>query len=167
MIGRVLAIDPGPVQSGWVIWDGETVVGCGVLGNADMLKLIRGDGRGIVSSMAIEMIASYGMAVGREVFDTCVWVGRFMQAWFAPDAVMLVYRKDVKSYLCGSMKAKDANIRQALIDKIGGKGTKAAPGPTYAVKSHAWPALAVAVTAMHLMQRQGDRPAVWHAEVTT
>jgi hypothetical protein len=100
------------------------------------------------------MIASYGMPVGREVFETCVWIGRFMEQWGAPDRVNLVYRKDVKMHLCGSPRAKDANIRQALIDLFeptgGGKtpqiGTKAKPGPLYGVSTHAWPALGVAVT---------------------
>ena len=98
-------------------------------------------------ALAIEMIASYGMAVGREVFETCVWIGRFKQAYPDPDAVKLVYRKDVKLHLCGSARAKDANIRQALIDKLGPVGTKKAPGPLYGVTSHAWAAVAVAVTA--------------------
>ena len=64
----------------------------------------------------------------------------------------LVYREDVKLHLCGSPRAKDANIRQALIDRWGGKaeavGTVKKPGPLYGVKSHAWSALAVAVTAL-------------------
>ncbi|MBQ1764316.1 MAG: hypothetical protein IIZ92_15615 [Aquincola sp.] len=98
-------------------------------------------------TLAIEMIASYGMPVGREVFETCVWIGRFVQAWHSPDKVRLVYRRDVKLHLCGSPRAKDPNIRQALIDKLGPAGTKKDPGPTYGVKSHAWAALGVAVTA--------------------
>jgi hypothetical protein len=61
--------------------------------------------------------------------------------------VELIYRKDIKLFLCGTMRAKDANIRQALIDKIGPQGTKAQPGPTYGIKSHSWAALAVAVYA--------------------
>lgn len=102
--------------------------------------------------LAIESISSYGMAVGAEVFSTCIWIGRFVQAWRDPDAVRLLYRKDVKLHLCGTTKAKDTNIRQALLDKFGpGKdvaiGKKAQPGPLYGVKSHAWSALAVAVTA--------------------
>ena len=93
------------------------------------------------------MIASYGMAVGREVFETCVWIGRFKQAFRAPEMVRLVYRKDVKMHICGTPRAKDANIRQALIDILGPQGSKKAPGPTYGVASHAWAALGVAVTA--------------------
>ena len=63
-----------------------------------------------------------------------------------PDEVRRVFRMAVKMHLCHSAKAKDANIRQALIDRLGPPGTKKAPGPTYGVTSHAWPALAIAVT---------------------
>ncbi|WP_274347012.1 hypothetical protein [Xanthomonas campestris] len=111
-----------------------------------MLHQLRMEGYGDIDTLAIEMIASYGMPVGREVFETCVWVGRYQQAWRSPEAVQLVYRRDVKLHLCGNAKAKDANIRQALLDLIGPQGTKRAPGPTYGVKSHAWAALGVAAT---------------------
>lgn len=153
----ILAIDPGTTESGWVLFDGERVQDCGVLPNADMLRAIEA-GIGILAMperIAIEMVASYGMPVGREVFETCVWIGRFQQAWHSPDDVLLVYRKDVKLHLCGTTKAKDPNVRQAIIDLFpptgGGAvrqiGTKAAPGPLYGVSSHAWPALGVALTA--------------------
>jgi hypothetical protein len=144
----ILAIDPGTHESGWcTLMDGR-VTGSGVLPNADMLARIQSlstwDPRVV---LAIEMVASYGMAVGKEVFETVRWIGRFQQVWRDPEAVRLIYRKDVKLHLCGSPRAKDANIRQALIDLIGAPGTKKQPGPTYGVKSHAWAALAVAVTA--------------------
>jgi len=93
------------------------------------------------------MVASYGMPVGREVFETVRWIGRFQQAWHKPEEVRLIYRRDVKLHLCGSMRAKDPHVWQALIDKLGPVGTKASPGPLYGVKSHARSALAVAVTA--------------------
>ena len=96
--------------------------------------------------LAIEMIASYGMAVGKEVYETVRWIGRFQECWAHPDEVKLVYRRDVKLHLCGSSKAKDPNVRQALLDLLGPQGNKRNPGPTYGVKSHAWAALAVAVT---------------------
>lgn len=154
----ILAIDPGTTQSGWVwLLDNAGVHNSGVSPNAVVLEMVKSHN----DKIAIEMIASYGMAVGREVFETCVWIGRFKQAAMNPDAVRLVYRKDVKLHLCGTSKAKDANIRQALLDMFpatgGGKtpqiGTKSIPGPLYGVSSHAWAALGVAVTAQHQLNQ--------------
>lgn len=152
----VLALDPGPVQTGWAMYDGARVIDSGVLSNGEVLDELAETPHCArqwqisASLLAIEMIASYGMAVGKDVFETCVWIGRFMQA--ARIECRLIYRKDVKLHLCGTTKAKDTNIRQALIDKIGAPGVKANPGPTYGVKSHAWPALAVAVTALEVAE---------------
>lgn len=143
---KLLAIDPGTDESGWVILDNFRIVASGISPNETMLHKVKMEGYYDIDVLAIEMIASYGMAVGREVFETCVWIGRYVQAWRAPEAVKLVYRRDVKLHLCGTSKAKDANIRQALIDLLGPQGTKKAQGATYGVKSHAWAALGVAVT---------------------
>jgi hypothetical protein len=60
------------------------------------------------------------------VFETCVWIGRFIEAWARFADVLshgprLVYRKDVKLRLCGTVKAKDPNVRQALLDLYGGE----------------------------------------------
>jgi hypothetical protein len=57
----------------------------------------------------------------------------------------------VKMHLCGNTRAKDGNIRQALLDRFGpGKaiacGTKKQPGPLYGVSKDVWQALALAVT---------------------
>lgn len=148
-LARLIGIDPGTEQSGLVIMVDGRVTSCGVYPNDEVLDELHIHAG---TPIAIEMIASYGMAVGKEVFETCVWIGRFMEAAGA-DRVRLVYRKDVKLHLCGSPRAKDANIRQALIDKFGGSkeaaiGKKAKPGPLFGVTSHAWAALAVAVTAL-------------------
>lgn len=60
------------------------------------------------------------MAVGETVFETCVWVGRFIEAVSNYDIEYTkIYRKDEKMNLCQSMRAKDSNIRQALIDRFG------------------------------------------------
>lgn len=82
--------------------------------------------------MTIEMIASYGMPVGKEVFETCVWIGRFVEDMICipQDRITVteyVYRKDEKMNICHTMKAKDSNIRQALIDRFGPVGTKKNP----------------------------------------
>ena len=65
-----------------------------------------------------------------------------------------VYRSEVKMKLCHSMRAKDGNIRQAIIDRYpatgGGAipqiGTKNQPGPLYGISKDLWSALAVAIT---------------------
>lgn len=142
----IFAIDPGPEQSGWCLYEPTRgiVYGHGVKPNDLLVTEVR---QSSAEDLAVEMIASYGMPVGKEVFDTCVWAGRFVQAWKAPHKAQLVYRKDIKLHLCGSARAKDGNVRQALIDLLGAPGLKKSPGPTYGVKSHAWSALAVAVYA--------------------
>lgn len=149
---RVLAIDPGPEHSGWCLLDGGRVHQSGVTTNEMLLYYMRNQCE-VADRLAIERIESYGMAVGASVFRTCEWAGRFWQAWHTPNEVLLIPRKDVKLHLCGSPRAKDANIRQALIDLLGPQGSKKTPGPTYGVKSHAWAALGVAVTAAHQLQQ--------------
>jgi hypothetical protein len=142
----LLAIDPGPEQSAYVwLIDGEPGQS-GIVPNSEMLTVITDYW---TPTVAIEGIACYGMPVGKETFDTCIWIGRFIEAHGGRHT--LVYRPEVKQHLCRSARAKDANVRQALIDRFGpGKdkaiGKKAAPGPLYGIKSHCWSALAVAVT---------------------
>lgn len=140
----ILAIDPGTEQSGWCVFAEGKVRYSGVTANGSVLGIIKGSH---ARTLAIEMVASYGMPVGREVFETVRWIGRFQQAWRDPEAVRFIYRREVKLHLCGSMKAKDPHVWQALLDKLGPVGTKKNPGPLYGVKSHARSALAVAVVA--------------------
>jgi hypothetical protein len=152
---KLLAIDPGNTESALLLYDTEQKIPeeWAKLPNDEALNWMFEMRLGGVDHMAVEMIASYGMAVGASVFETCVWIGRFIQAWQAPNAGLtheLVYRREVKMHLCGSMRAKDANIRQALIDRYGGKelaiGKKATPGHLYGLSGDCWSALGVAVT---------------------
>ena len=148
---RLLAIDPGPEESAFVLYDSDTreVPEFEKLPNGEMLTRMFGMWLIGVDHLAVEMIASYGMPVGAEVFDTCVWIGRFLERWKGHH--VRVYRREVKLHICNSAKAKDANVRQALIDRYGGKekaiGRKAAPGPLYGLSGDCWSALAVAITA--------------------
>jgi hypothetical protein len=145
-MSNILALDPGPSETGWVFFDGQRVAYSGVQRNEAVLAMVAG-WKDQSTIMATEVFQAMGMAVGAEVFDTCIWIGRFVQAWHSPADVMRVKRTEVKLHLCGTARAKDPNVRQALLDKIGQQGTQKAPGPTFGVKSHAWSALAVAVTA--------------------
>lgn len=154
---KILAIDPGTFRSAYVVYDTEIKlpVCFGIVDNDKMSNIINRvkDLYG-VERMFCEMIASYGMAVGKNVFTTCLWIGRFMER-FGPDGVTLIYRKDVKMFLCGQTKAKDANIRQAIMDMYGSDrkivlGTKKNPGPLYGMSKDVWAAMGVALTAANL-----------------
>jgi len=161
----LLAIDPGNAHSAYVLLDGERVLAFGKISNEELLAKLRSTQHGdgpfwCADHLAVEMIASYGMPVGREVFETCLWIGRFLEAW--SDAHTLVYRQQVKLEICKSPRANDATIRAALIDRYGGKeaaiGRKAAPGPLYGVSGDVWSALAVAITWKEL-RRESERAA--------
>lgn len=141
----IFAIDPGNTESAWIEYKPATrcIAAFAKERNEAVLRKVNEVGSFAGNLLAIEMIASYGMPVGREVFETCVWIGRFIEAWGGEHRK--IYRKDVKLHLCNSVRAKDGNIRQALIDRIGPQGVKKSPGPTYGISKDVWSALAVAV----------------------
>lgn len=159
----IVAIDPGSTESAYVSYkEGELVV-FDKLPNASLVDLIGfWVGETYITKLAIEMPACYGMAVGKSVFETCRWVGIFQHA-FGLERTYLVYRKSrniedgidsVCMHLCKNTRAKDSNIRQAIIDRYpatgGGKcpqiGVKKNPGPLFGVSADVWAALAVAIT---------------------
>ena len=152
------AIDPGPEQSAYVLFRAPAILDFGKVSNLVMRGAIRGL---CWDCMVIEKIASYGMPVGAEVFQTCVESGRFQQ--IATDAhrpIAWITRLEVKRAICRSAKANDANIRAALIDRWGGdeaafgrRGSKwkkheRTEGPLAGISKDVWAALAVAVAFM-------------------
>jgi len=155
-MGYILAVDPGNEESAWVLLGEDLApIRFAKENNKKAMESISGIYLENVSdfvvydplTVVVEMVASYGMAVGKEVFETCVWIGRFIeQAETYGYKAEKVYRKDVKLNLCGTTKAKDSNIRQALIDRFGIVGTKKSPGFFYGVSKDVWAAIAVAVT---------------------
>lgn len=161
----LLAIDPGPTESAWLEYRDGVPVAFAKEANAQVLDRVSEEAAWC-AHFAIELVQGYGMPVGAEVFDTCVFAGRLIQAWaerMPEDTVLRVYRKDVKRHLCGTTTAKDQNVRQALIDRYGpGKraalGLKASPGPLYGVSGDVWAALALAVTAADELNRVAPSP---------
>lgn len=154
---NVIAIDPGNTESAFAVVD---TLDCRPIriGKADnhllRLEIVAGNFHDC-DGAAIEMIASYGMPVGADVFETCVWIGRFLESIRltrdSPPQPVLIYRRDIKLHHCHSSKAKDANITQALIDRFApgqpnrGKGTKTTPGWFHGFHTDIWQSYALAV----------------------
>ena len=157
---NVFAIDPGNEQSAWCVMNDKY----------ELLEFNKEPNKDAMASLfkrlpsldnvAIERVASYGMPVGREVFETCEWIGRFAQEAEKETNVSYIYRKDEKLYLCGEMRAKDANIRAALIERFAkhdlksGRGTKANPDFFYGVKADIWAAIAVCTTFLDMQKEK-------------
>lgn len=161
----ILAIDPGNEKSAYVLMDDNLrpevfeKVSCVHLRDNVIPTIVKMHPH---MTLAIEMVASYGMPVGREVFETCFWAGMFWQAAKVWDK-RLIYRMDEKLNLCHDSRAKDANIRQALIDRFAsgtpnsGKGTKKEPGWFYGFSADVWQAYAVGVTCADMMAGRYER----------
>lgn len=176
-----IGVDPGPEQSAVVVLrdrDGDiSVMDHYIAPNRDVItKLHVGIDIATIcdslAAIAFEQIASMGMAVGEETFETCVWTGRMMQSIYEvnENAPIRRYKRvPIKVHLCGTAQAKDPNVRQALIDRFGGSAAirrgKAAkvrkgvvvepevlPGALCGIASHCWSALAVAVYARDMMR---------------
>lgn len=117
--------------------------------------------------LAVEMMAPRGMPTSLEEMQTLRWLGRFDRDWSGPSVD--VTRMQEKMHLCGQARAKDANVRQALIDLWGGSAALAKrkeckrkrhveaccggrlvlqeAGALSMMSGDLWAALAVAVTA--------------------
>lgn len=149
----ILAIDPGNIESAYVIVENDLskVIEKGKIDNIDLLDLLlfwQEKYEWKIDYFAIEGIQSYGMAVGKSVFETCYFIGRLIEAGKRDLEIKhtMIYRMEEKMCLCHSTKAKDSNIRQALIDRFGEVGTKKNPGYFFGFKSDIWSAMSVAVT---------------------
>lgn len=163
----ILAVDPGSSESAIVAFTGREVRWAMKEPNE---KLLFGNSALLYryaepAVLVIESIESYGMPVGREVFDTVFWSGRLYQEWYRSTGkeAELLPRRAVKLHLCGSARAKDANIRAALLDKFGGKaaaiGTKKNQGPLFGIHGDMWSALALAVTYVETRREAQEKGA--------
>lgn len=150
----IFAIDPGNVESAYCVIDSRTLEPrtFDKCPNEDLVCTIRSTW--IPNhDFVIERIASYGMAVGQTVFETAEWYGDFRRTILDQGGeVTGLYRRDVKLHICGSSRAKDSNIRIALIDRFAkhdkkrGKGTKDNPDWFHGFHSDCWSAYAVGLT---------------------
>ena len=150
---NIIGIDPGTTQSAFVIWDGFKILQMGIWDNTKLNCYLAGDQIDFVfvtdriDALIIEKIESMGMAVGASVFETVYWTGIFA-CTYGIGFTMRMPRRDVKLHLCGSMRAKPANIRQALIDRFEPdlKPRQRPKGIMKGLTNHTLDAFALAVT---------------------
>lgn len=125
--GLVLALDPGNTQTGWVsVEPDESEMGhmqVSGFGNADNTAIrhemhrLRAYHKSML--MLIEVPKPRGQPTASEEMETLIEIGRFLQMWSGPYSY--VFRQPTKIHICGTSKATDANVRQALVDRFGGQ----------------------------------------------
>jgi hypothetical protein len=161
---HLLAIDPGTFASGVVVLDACTYrpLYAEKVDNKHFIRAVSDilpGNHDDNTSAVIEMVGHYGtgMPAGAEVFDTCVWIGRFWQRLEQLGVpVTVLPRKQVKLALCGHANAKDPHVIISLTDRFAygqpnhGKGTKANPGWFYGFKADIWQAYALGVACLDL-----------------
>jgi hypothetical protein len=145
-----MGLDPGYEVSAIVAWDGTSIIRRQTLPNEELLNALRTGGYGDGYVLAIEQIEAMGMAVGKTVFETVYWSGRFAEAFY-PGRAERVPRSAIKLHHCHQRRANDAEIRQAILDRFGPSkeqaiGTTKNRGPLYGLVKHEWAAFAVALT---------------------
>lgn len=128
----LLAIDPGDKISAWVVfapWKQPDkhlapfrVGGFGRAKNADLRNAMGkfSTEQRATHRMIIEMLRARGMPTANQEFETCVQIGMFRKLWL-PGLWSYAFRGDIKLCLCGMARAKDTNVRSALIELWGGE----------------------------------------------
>jgi hypothetical protein len=124
--GDNLAIDPGNIGAGWVIWrEDDTKLGGlhlrehGRDKNVDIRKFMAKQAKvAKTCHLQIEAPKPRGMPTAAEEMEMLIQIGRFLQMWRG--GWTYVFRQPVKIHLCGSVKAKDGNVAQAIKDRFGG-----------------------------------------------
>lgn len=154
----ILTIDPGPEQSAYLLYDPHAMaypfvaLEHEIVANMALRDKLRSSwlSQG-ATACVLEKIEHYGMPAGESLFTTCLWIGRFIEAWGQDASYVLMPRREVKRHLCQSARATDATIRAALMDlySLPGQdaiGRKKTPGPLYGISKDVWSCLALAVT---------------------
>ena len=135
----VIAVDPGNQFSAYAeFYEGE-LREFGKRRNSELRNLLRCFKKDW--HLAIETLHPRGMPTAAEEMEMQLWAGAMIEAFcgFEEEHFTRMKRMDVKMTICGHPRAKDANIRAALIDKWGGKemaiGKKKNPGSTKSIQA--------------------------------
>lgn len=153
----VLGVDPGTTESGICLVGGNyDIHESHKMPSLDVVQFIR---NAMPSVVVCESIQAYGMAVGREVFETCYWIGEYRQACRQCGVPFVLYpRPEYARAIAGVQKVTDSVLRQALLLRFGGdkKGE-----PLFKLKGSTDQRSAFAVAAYHI-----DKSGLHHSATT-
>lgn len=157
----ILGIDTGSTETGVCLIEKNTCkpLFFGKIKNTELFSLFFEPIKDylIDCEVAYEQFKNYGMPMGDSTINSIQWNGRILQHliehYVDEQYVYPIMRVEEKICICNSMKAKDSNIRQALIDRFGEVGTKKNPGFFYGFKKDIWSAYAVAITHLEKDKR--------------
>lgn len=148
----ILGIDPGTTETAYCLIDKEyQVMDAGKVENEKFIKMFSAhelEHPVHNADLAVESIQSYGMPVGREVFETAYMIGRIIQkARDGGISYTLYPRPEYAKAICGTQKISDSILRQALLLRFGDdkKG-----GPLFQLKGCTDKRSAFAIAAYHL-----------------
>lgn len=146
----ILGVDPGPLESafalvsrGYCIFSADKFPNERFWDRRDSPLYCRE-----VEEVAVESIQSYGMAVGRSVFDTCYTIGRIQQICCEiPVPCYLYPRPEYARALAGGSRITDSLLRRSLLLRFGGdrKGE-----PLHMLRGNPDKRSAFAVAAYHI-----------------
>lgn len=135
----IIGLDPGNAQSAIVVYEpgspGRVVEFFDELNQMVPEYLARQYLKGAAVLVA-EYMRPRGMPTSAEEMDTMFELGRMRQCWSGE--FVKFDRKDVKLLLCGSVRATDSTIRQALLDRWGGSKAIAGPKKCPVCKGKGW-----------------------------
>ncbi len=146
----VMGVDPGPTHSAYcLIRLDYSIVRAEKVENRRLdVEDRHADSLDGLSHIAIEGLACYGRAVGRETFETAYMVGRVLErARTAGIDSTIYHRPEYANAIAGTGKVTDSMLYQALRLRFG--GTKKGE-PLYALRGESDLRSAFAVAAYHL-----------------
>jgi hypothetical protein len=141
---RLVSIDPGTTHSAFMRFNPRSMTWdrFGKVPNAIVLTRLFT----LQPEMVVcEDMQAMGRPCGAEVFATVRYTGRIQQICFTEGIPFhLIKRTTVKKFLCPKMRAKDKDVRAAMIALYGPQGSKKEPGRTYGIANDVWSAFAIA-----------------------
>lgn len=151
----IFGLDPGRSETAYCLIDRDFNVL--TAGKAPLVQVLKALEVAPPACVVIESIQSYGMAVGRSVFDTCYNIGRILQRCEDLDIRTFLYpRPEYARRICGVGKISDTVLRQALLLRFGGdkKGE-----PLHLLRGNSDKRSAFAVAVYHLDILKAGGPA--------